>query len=232
MSEDVIRTAKLTDLTPDEENANAGTDRGRAMLDKSLRDFGAGRSILVDRNGRVIAGNKTREQALSVGMEDVIIVPTDGSKLVAVQRTDLDLQIDPEARALAYADNRVAELDLDWKVEQIVKDQERGVDLSGLFYDDEIQRMVEGMAGDEDGKPKQGGGAAGEQAPMMALQPFEHYDYVMLVFRNTFDWTAAVELFGLEKQAQDIGEGRRKIGMCRVIDGAKALAILTGKAPA
>lgn len=224
MSEQTIRTAKLTELTPDAENANAGTDRGRAMLDKSLRDLGAGRSILVDRNGRVIAGNKTREQALNAGMDDVIIVPTDGSKLVAVQRTDLDLETDPEARALAYADNRVAELDLSWKVEQIVKDQERGVDLSGLFYDDEIQRMVEGLA-DDDGKEK-GGGAAGDQAPMMALQPFEHYDYVMLVFRNTFDWTAAVELFGLEKQAQDIGEGRRKIGLCRVIDGGKALAIL------
>ena len=42
MSDAQIRTAKLTDLTPDAENANAGTDRGRAMLDKSLRDHCAG----------------------------------------------------------------------------------------------------------------------------------------------------------------------------------------------
>ena len=43
----------------DSRNANKGTERGLALLDKSLRQYGAGRSILVDKNGRVIAGNKT-----------------------------------------------------------------------------------------------------------------------------------------------------------------------------
>ena len=48
----------LADLTPDPRNANLGTERGLAMLERSLRETGAGRSILVDRAGRVIAGNK------------------------------------------------------------------------------------------------------------------------------------------------------------------------------
>jgi len=34
------------DLTPDPENANLGTERGLRMLDDSLREDGAGRSIL------------------------------------------------------------------------------------------------------------------------------------------------------------------------------------------
>src|SRR5712692_877594 len=51
-------------------------------------------------------------------------------RVVVVQRTDLDLETDPRARALAIADNRVAELDLDW--DPAVLDQLRaaGLDVS------------------------------------------------------------------------------------------------------
>lgn len=77
--------AKVADLTPDTQNANKGTERGGAMIEDSLRRFGAGRSILIDKHGNVIAGNKTLEHAGSIGMEDVIVVQTDGTKIVAVQ---------------------------------------------------------------------------------------------------------------------------------------------------
>ena len=215
------RVVKTRELQLDDRNANLGTDRGRGMLDKSLRDHRAGRSILVDRNGKVIAGNKTLQSAAGVGIEEIIVVPTDGSRLVAVQRTDLDLDTDADARALAYADNRVAELDLAWDIEQLMRDLESGVQLDGYFYDDEVARLIEGIIEDEKGdKAKKAGG---DTAPAMALQPFEHYDYVMLVFRNQMDWTKAVSFLGIDRAAFDIGKGRRKVGMCRVIDGARAI---------
>src|SRR5688572_6108116 len=81
----------LTDLTPDDRNANVGTARGRAMVEESLRRFGAGRSILVDRKGNIIAGNTTHEAAIDIGLTDAVVVQTDGRKLVVVQRTDLDI---------------------------------------------------------------------------------------------------------------------------------------------
>jgi hypothetical protein len=90
--------AKVADLTPDTQNVNKGTERGGAMIEDSLRRFGAGRSILIDKHGNVIAGNKTLEHAGSIGMEDVIVVQTDGSKIVAVPRTDLDLKTDARGR--------------------------------------------------------------------------------------------------------------------------------------
>jgi hypothetical protein len=68
-----MTTGKLSDLTPDKANANKGTQRGLKALDKSLRQYGAGRSILIDRKGRVIAGNKTLERSVDIGLEDVII---------------------------------------------------------------------------------------------------------------------------------------------------------------
>lgn len=91
---------KLSDLKQDSKNANTGTQRGREVLASSLEQYGAGRSVLIDKDGNLIAGNKTAEQAANAGIEDVIVVQTDGSQLVAVQRTDLSID-DPKARGLA-----------------------------------------------------------------------------------------------------------------------------------
>ena len=132
---------KLSELIPDHANANKGTERGRYALEASLRQYGAGRSILLDKNGRIIAGNKTAEVAADVGLDDVIVVQTDGKQIVAVQRTDLDID-SPEGRGLAYADNRVGELSLEWDAEQVLADLNAGMDLSGLFFDFEIDRLL------------------------------------------------------------------------------------------
>ena len=103
----------IEDLRPDPENANLGTERGLRMLDDSLQEDGAGRSILVDRDGVTIAGAKTLERAADIGLP-IRVVKTDGTELVVVQRTDLDLDGEGEeqvrARRMAYRDNRSSEV--------------------------------------------------------------------------------------------------------------------------
>ena len=54
----------------------------------------------------------------------------------------------------------------------------------------------------------------------MELKTFEHYDYVVFVFKNQMDWLNVVNAFGLEKV--DAGYGKtKKVGIGRVIDGKK-----------
>lgn len=108
-----ISEVKITDIIQDDKNLNKGTADGKAMITKSLQKFGAGRSILLDKNNRIIAGNKTHENAEEIGMEDVIVVESDGSKLVAVKRTDIDLD-SKEGREMALADNATVKVDLSW----------------------------------------------------------------------------------------------------------------------
>ena len=103
------------DVVPDPRNANRGTDRSRRAFANSLADYGAGRSIVTDRHGVVLAGNKTLEAAKRLNWP-VEVVQTTGDRLVIVQRTDLNAT-DGRARQLALADNRVAELDLAWDPE-------------------------------------------------------------------------------------------------------------------
>lgn len=132
---------KISKLKFDAKNANRGTERGRKALTASLKKFGTGRSILVDRAGRVIAGNKTLEQAIAAGHKDIQIIKTDGKTLIAVQRTDLDLVKHAKARGLAIADNRVGELDLDWNPEVLAEVAMR-VDLSEFFSDDDLAKLL------------------------------------------------------------------------------------------
>ena len=74
---------RLIDLQADPHNANRGTDRGREALARSLREYGAGRSVVIDRHGRIIAGNKVVEQAKALGIP-LRVVNTDGQHLIAV----------------------------------------------------------------------------------------------------------------------------------------------------
>ena len=136
---------KISDLTPDAQNANNGTERGAGLLENSIQKYGTGRSILIDKNGKIIAGNKTAEKAGEIGLEDLLVVKTDGNKLVAVQRTDLDLDNDLQARELAYADNRASELDLDWNIDQIRMDLEEGIDIGSFFNTGEIETFFKGI---------------------------------------------------------------------------------------
>ncbi len=151
---------KLSDLIPDSHNANKGTERGRALLEKSLHQFGAGRSILLDKNGRIIAGNKTAETAGEIGIEDVVIVRTKGDKLVAVLREDLDLNDGDAARMMAYADNRVGEVSLDFDAEVLLADMTAGLPLDEFWFEDELKDIFNPMPEAPDEWPEYGENAA------------------------------------------------------------------------
>jgi DNA modification methylase len=137
----VVLIQDLADLHADPTNANRGTPRGRSLLATSLRSCGAGRSILADRAGCVIAGNKVLEQAKSLGLP-IRVVPTTGDALVVVQRTDLDLATDPRARHMAIADNRVAELDLAWDTTVLDQLRADGLDVAVWWSESEWEALV------------------------------------------------------------------------------------------
>jgi len=109
---------KIKELIQDDKNFNKGTEFGNSLIEKSFRKFGAGRSILIDKNNRIIAGNKSVENAMSIGIEDVQIIESDGTKIIAVKRTDIDLD-SPQGREMALADNASAKANIVFDAELI-----------------------------------------------------------------------------------------------------------------
>lgn len=113
-----IREGVLSELIPDDKNMNRHTPYGMSLIEKSIRENGLGRSILVDKDNRIIGGNGVVETAAAVGMENTIVVETTGDKLVVVKRTDVSLD-SKQGRSMAMADNATAAADLDWDAEAV-----------------------------------------------------------------------------------------------------------------
>lgn len=125
-----LKDAKLKDLVFDNKNFNKHTEFGMSLIEKSLRNNGAGRSILIDKNNRIIAGNGVTEVAGQIGLDDVQIVETDGTKIIAVKRTDIDLDT-KQGREMALADNATGAADLQWDADAIADvDSEFDIDAS------------------------------------------------------------------------------------------------------
>lgn len=146
-----VKVRKLEDYTPDTANANQGSERGSKMLEDSLSNVGFGRSIVVDAQDRIIAGNKTSESAMDVGITEVIEIETDGNVIISHKRRDMDLaESDPaknKARELAYRDNRVSEVSMTWNPEQIALDLQQGYKFleTQLFTPEELSIILEPM---------------------------------------------------------------------------------------
>lgn len=130
-------------IIPDDKNINLGSLEGKEMIERSFEKFGAGRSILVDKNNRVISGNKSLESFINTDNKKVIVVETTGDTLVAVKRTDIDLDT-KEGRELAIADNQTQKINYvaDAEVVEMLTN-EHGIDPNEWGFDI-----------DEEGQPK------------------------------------------------------------------------------
>jgi hypothetical protein len=127
----------LTDLRPDEHNARLHTDRNLAMIGHSLDAVGAGRSLVIDETGGILAGNATQREAVKRGFK-LHVVDVDRRTIVAVRRRDLN---EDEKRQLAILDNRAAEL-AEWDGDMIRSLVTKGADLSPFFHEEELKMIL------------------------------------------------------------------------------------------
>jgi DNA modification methylase len=138
----------IGNLKPDKRNARRHTPRNVGMIEHSIQANGFGRSVLLANDGTIIAGNATIDAAASAGLDDVLIVETDGTKVIAVKRTDIEPGSEQFHR-LALSDNRAAEL-AEWEP-AIIAQLNDEMDLSPFFYDDELTDLLAAMAGETEG---------------------------------------------------------------------------------
>ena len=139
----------IRDIIPDDHNFNAGTEKGREMIEKSFRELGAGRSILLDKNNRIIAGNKSQQAAIATGITKVRIVDTEGDEIVAVRRRDVDLD-SKVGRELAFADNATQQVSLAWDETELQQAaQDYGLDIADFGFDIEDLPQVTFPTGDD-----------------------------------------------------------------------------------
>ncbi len=99
------------------------------------------------------AGNKALQALVDAGIVEAIEIETDGRTAVVVKRTDWATVDAEQARRYAYYDNRASDVDLDFNAAQIMADLEAGIDLSAMFFDDELDELRRVAAIEEDDLP-------------------------------------------------------------------------------
>lgn len=143
-----IQLVSLSHVRPDSQNARRRTERSASLIENSLSEFGAARSIVIDEAGNVLAGNGTLEAAASIGIDQVLVVPADGNTLVAVQRTDLTAR---QKVRYAIADNRASDLS-EWDASTLAMLQEQDPDLhlDSFWTDAELDHLMEDLNREDD----------------------------------------------------------------------------------
>lgn len=107
------------DIKYDQHNYRDHDERNLSLIKKSIQRCGAGRSILLDKNGEIIAGNATYKTLQELGIP-VKIIPTDGKTAIALQRTDLDTN-SRKRKELAAFDNSTSD-GVRWNADNLAAD--------------------------------------------------------------------------------------------------------------
>jgi hypothetical protein len=132
-----ISTNDINDLVADPRNARKRTAQSKALLQESIKSFGAARSIVIDESNTILAGNGTVEAAAAQGINRVRIIETDGDEIIAVKRSGLS---DADKVGLALADNRTSDL-AEWDA-QMLQSLAAEHDVTPWFSEDDINELL------------------------------------------------------------------------------------------
>lgn len=130
-------TVTLDELVPDPRNARTHAPDNIDLISESLREVGAARSIVIDDDNVILAGNATVTAARAAGLTQMTVIDADGDTLIAVRRTGLTPE---QKRRLALFDNRAAEL-ADWDSD-VLRSLADDTNLTDLWPTDDLAALL------------------------------------------------------------------------------------------
>lgn len=191
-----IEYVPIDSIKPYERNAKKHPDEQVKHIANSIREFGWQQPIVVDKDGVVVIGHGRLLAAKKLGYDEVPIVRAESLS-------------EEQVKALRLADNKTNESE--WE-EALLK-----LELLNIEDIDMLQFGFDGTESESEKKED-----AKKKVEEMQIKAFEHYDYIVFFFKNSFDWINIVNEFGLKKVNAGYGE-TKKIGLGRVIDGTRLL---------
>jgi len=186
-------------------NPNTHSAAQVAAIAAVLEGNGWRQAIVVsNRSGLITRGHGRLDAALLLGYDTA---PVDFQ----------DYQSEEAEIADMVADNRLSELsemDQEQLVRVLKELQAAGhdIELTG-FTEQDVAKLT--SLEEETAKL--------ETIPQMELQAFEHYDYLMFMFRDIRDWLRVLQLLKVARVNFSISRKTQKIGIGRVINGKRLL---------
>ena len=140
-----MKEITLKDIKHDTRNYRKHDKRNLDLIKKSIDEVGFGRSVVIDNNNEIIAGNGVVSQLDSD--TKIKVVETDGSELVVVKRTDLATD-DEKRKRLAIMDNSASDTS-EFDIELLQADfdvpdlQDMGIDVPSIDFSYEEDALNE-----------------------------------------------------------------------------------------
>jgi hypothetical protein len=200
----------IGDLKPHPQNPNTHSETQIATLADLITSIGWRFPIVVsNRSGYIIAGHARLAAAFRLGLEKV-----------PVDYQDFATEADEITQLLA--DNKIPEFArrdplIEKGLLQSLLDANASTILAGYSPTEVDDLLNKGAKGDDSS-------ALGEhEIPAMELQPHEHYDYLVLIFKHDYDWLNALQALDVQDVDWSSVPGKKKIGLGRVLDGTRVL---------
>lgn len=198
MSKLKIEYMNINDLKTYERNAKVHTEEQIEQIKESIRQFGMNDPIAIWRNNEIIEGHGRLIACQELGIKEVPVLRLDGLS-------------DKDRKAYMLAHN---------KITMNTEFDERLLELELLNLDVDMSKL--GFNVEQDLETEKKEKERDRRIESMELKAFEHYDYVVFIFKNQMDWLNIINEFDIKKV--DAGYGKtKKIGVGRVIDGKRLL---------
>ena len=203
----------IGDVKPHPENPNTHSETQIATLADLIQSIGWRFPIVVSKlSGFIIAGHARLAAAERLGLEKV---PVDYQDFASKEDEITQLLADNKIPEFARRDPHM-ERDL---LKQLL-DANASTILAG-YSPTEVEDLLKKAAAEGETAP------LGEhEIPAMELQPHEHYDYIVLIFKHDYDWLNALQALGVKDVDWSSVPGKKKIGLGRVLDGTSVLSQL------
>ena len=200
---------KVSELIFAEKNPRKLTEKQRLDLSESLKKFDLAEIPVVTTENEIIAGNQRVKVLTMLGRSD---------DEIDVRVPSRQLTVEEKEEYLLRSNKNTGE----WDFDSLIKDFDIDMLTDVGFTSDELHDNAGKDDPEDNGKPDKGGATL----PEMEIKAFEHHDYIVLAFNNTYDWLNACQLFGIEKINVSFVKGHKKVGLGRIVDGRKLLELV------
>ena len=190
VSDIAIVMRALHEVYPDPNNPRVNGSAVEVVA-ASIRRYGFLVPLVVDSQGKIVAGHTRLLAAQMLKLEKVPTITADG--------------LTPEQlREFSVAENRSS----DFAFFDMSRLAEMAVDFPEDFVADfDIASLLDGTSDDLEAIKQGGNKAEPEKRAGLDLAPFEKYQYVTIICRTTYDYTNLLDRLGLENtQARYVGK--------------------------
>ncbi len=210
---------KLSELRHPAWNPRTIDAQGEHALKTSLKEFGDLSGIVVNKDNTIIAGNQRvrmlREMYGDLRIERDVIKLPDG-KEIKIRRVDWE---EKRAQMASIAANsELVAGKFTPKVKELAQELaafDPATTEALRLCEIEVETVATADLVEENEGP-----------PEMELLPYEHYDYVIVLARNTRDWYALCERLGLKQVNASPVPGKRRIGLGRAVEASRLLKLI------